>query len=77
MTTFAQYAGFYNKNVVYNPTTIDTENLHNPALLKTKTNAFDKIRIGWTGSHSTLKYLKEIEKSCKKFCRSSERLNLL
>ncbi len=55
------YAALYNKNVVYNPTTIDTENLHNPALYKTINRETNKIRIGWTGSHSTLKYLKEIE----------------
>lgn len=27
-----EYAALYNKNVVYNPTTIDTEDLHNPVL---------------------------------------------
>lgn len=55
----ANYARQFNPNVVINPTTIDTENLHKPGVVpKENTN---KITIGWTGSHSTLKYLKEIE----------------
>lgn len=53
------YARQFNSNVVLNPTTIDTENLHNPALFKKETTT--QLTIGWTGSHSTLKYLKEIE----------------
>lgn len=54
------YASFYNSKVFYNPTTIDTENYHNPAL---HNQSKDKslVTIGWTGSHSTLKYLKQIE----------------
>ncbi len=50
-----EYAADWGKQVVYNPTTIDTENLHNPTHypVKNKTG----IRLGWTGSHSTLKYL--------------------
>lgn len=55
------YARQFNKNVVYNPTTIDTENLHNPALYKGLNRQDGHVRIGWTGSHSTLKYLHEIE----------------
>ena len=56
------YAAQFNKNVVYNPTTIDTENLHNRLLYKDSSNSpTNKIRIGWTGSHSTLKYLQGIE----------------
>ena len=53
------YAYKYNRNIVLNPTTIDTENLHNPA----KFNRPDSknVVIGWTGSHSTLKYLQLIE----------------
>ncbi len=47
------------KNIIYNPTTIDTENWHNPALLPKK-NPQQKFTIGWTGTHSTLFYLKEI-----------------
>lgn len=55
------YARKFNKSVVYNPTTIDTENLHNPTLHKVSNRDDNKVRIGWTGSHSTLKYLHEIE----------------
>lgn len=48
----AQYAGQFSSNVVVNPTTIDTERLHVPK----KTNN-DIPVIGWTGTHSTGKYL--------------------
>lgn len=54
----AEYAKNFNKNVVINPTTIDTENVHKAAA---RSRSTDRIVIGWTGSHSTLKYLKEIE----------------
>lgn len=53
------YAKRYNQQVVLNPTTIDTETLHNPGLYTKAPSS--SITIGWTGSHSTLKYLKEIE----------------
>lgn len=46
----------YNKNVVLNPTTIDTINLHNR--LKNHSNKI--LTIGWTGSHSTNKYLESL-----------------
>lgn len=56
------YAARFSKNVVYNPTTIDTENLHNRHLYTDFIlTSGGKIRIGWTGSHSTLKYLQEID----------------
>ncbi len=54
----ANYARRYNDNVVVNPTTIDTENLHNPAFYQKSSNSLPVI--GWTGTHSTLKYLEEI-----------------
>ena len=47
------YARQYNKNVVLNPTTIDTVNLHS----KIKQQQTNRVVIGWTGSHSTLKYI--------------------
>ncbi len=51
------YAKQYNQNVVYNPTCVDTEKHHNiPAHQDVQT-----ITIGWTGSFSTLPYLKLIE----------------
>jgi glycosyltransferase involved in cell wall biosynthesis len=46
----------YNTNVVLNPTTIDTEYLHN----KIKDQQTKRIVIGWTGTHSTLKYLEPL-----------------
>ncbi|MEL6562537.1 MAG: glycosyltransferase family 4 protein [Bacteroidota bacterium] len=52
----ADYALQYNKNVVINPTTIDTEGLHNP--VNKKANVV--FTIGWTGTHSTMPYLTPI-----------------
>ncbi len=52
----ADYARKHNAQVFINPTTIDT-NYHYPA----KERASDQsITIGWTGTHSTTKYLKSI-----------------
>jgi glycosyltransferase involved in cell wall biosynthesis len=56
------FAKQFNKNVVYNPTTIDTENYHN----KITNPAKEKFVIGWTGSHSTTRYLNEIVAALKK-----------
>lgn len=50
------YAAKFNGKVVYNPTTIDTEYLHNPKL-RPDLKKTESIVIGWTGSHSTLHYL--------------------
>ena len=57
----AAYARQFNSNVIVNPTTIDTAHLHNPTLYLQSKNYKEKITIGWTGSHSTLKYLNEVE----------------
>jgi glycosyltransferase involved in cell wall biosynthesis len=54
------YASIFNQRVVYNPTTIDTEGWHNPERFVTPSHT-PFVNIGWTGSHSTLKYLKEVE----------------
>lgn len=51
----ADFAKLFNREVVFNPTTIDTENHHNPTLYPHRANG--KITVGWTGSHSTLKYI--------------------
>lgn len=51
----ADFARKHNQNVVVNPTTIDTEHLHNPGLYLKPVNAIPVI--GWTGTHSTLIYL--------------------
>lgn len=57
-TYLANYARQFNSNVVINPTTIDTQHLHKPG--RRHKSSLDKITVGWTGSHSTLKYLKAI-----------------
>lgn len=56
----SSYASGFNQSVVYLPTTIDTDLLHNSALPNVKKKD-SGITIGWTGSYSTLKYLKEVE----------------
>ncbi len=52
----ADFGRQYNKNVVVNPTTIDTENYHN----QIKNQDSQEFVIGWTGTHSTLRYLTEM-----------------
>lgn len=51
------YALRFNPSAFLNPTTIDTERLHNPSRLHPHEKDPERIVIGWTGSHSTLKYL--------------------
>ncbi|TAF66665.1 MAG: glycosyltransferase [Cytophagales bacterium] len=51
------YALQYNSNTFLNPTTIDTENLHNPFHFEQLTSLTRTKTIGWTGTHSTLMYL--------------------
>jgi len=53
----AAYARQFNPAVVINPTTIDTEHLHNRVRDQA---APGPLIIGWTGTHSTLKYLEPI-----------------
>ena len=50
------YAKQYNANVVIIPTCVDTEVRHNRIKEHKKAN----LTIGWTGSHSTLRYLEII-----------------
>jgi glycosyltransferase involved in cell wall biosynthesis len=50
----ADYAWKYNKRVVVTPTTIDTNSYHD----RMKDQYTKETVIGWTGTHSTLKYLK-------------------
>ncbi len=54
------FAREYSSRVHLNPTTIDTNLLHNPALFKVD-KKLTHVVIGWTGSYSTLKYLEAIE----------------
>lgn len=53
----AAYARQYNANSLVNPTTIDTEHLHNQVRDQA---APGRLVIGWTGTHSTLKYLGQL-----------------
>jgi glycosyltransferase involved in cell wall biosynthesis len=56
------YARQYSSNVFYNPTTVDTVNLHNRQRILNN----EKFVIGWTGSHSTMQYLDEVVPIIKK-----------
>ncbi|NJL15089.1 MAG: glycosyltransferase family 4 protein [Microscillaceae bacterium] len=59
----AEYARKYNPQVVLNPTTIDTLHWHN----RTRDQSLsENLVIGWTGTHSTLKYLDELVPILKK-----------
>jgi glycosyltransferase involved in cell wall biosynthesis len=51
------YAQRFNSSVVLLPTTIDTENAHRPSHAEIKSS---RVTVGWTGSHSTLKYLSSV-----------------
>jgi glycosyltransferase involved in cell wall biosynthesis len=53
----ADYAKQFNNNIVINPTTIDTVSYHNPSLYIKDQNPNKKVVIGWTGTHTTIKYL--------------------
>jgi glycosyltransferase involved in cell wall biosynthesis len=60
-----EYARQFNPNVQFNPTTIDTQKLHNPSAIEIRKNGQELI-IGWTGSHSTLPYLFLVEDTLHK-----------
>lgn len=57
----------YSKSVVYNPTTIDTEHRHLP-----DSRVGNPIVIGWTGTHSTLKYLEVLRRSLELLSETSD-----
>ena len=54
----ANYARQFNTNVVVNPTTVDTINLHNPSYHFVKKSP--SVVIGWTGTQSTIQYVKSL-----------------
>lgn len=58
----AEYAKNYAKNVVVIPTVIDTDNMYQPVA----GTCDGTVTVGWTGSHSTLKYLQLIAPALKK-----------
>jgi glycosyltransferase involved in cell wall biosynthesis len=51
------FARQYNKNVIYNPTCVDTKKRYNVLA----NHDVERITIAWTGSFSTLKYLAMVE----------------
>ena len=55
-TYLSDFAKKYNSNTFVNPTTIDTIHLHN----QVKNQNTEPVVIGWTGTHSTMKYLHQI-----------------
>lgn len=57
-TYLCQYARQYNPTaeIICNPTTIDTEHLHN----QVKNQDSERLVIGWTGSHSTIRYIYDL-----------------
>jgi glycosyltransferase involved in cell wall biosynthesis len=70
-----EYARRFSQNVFYNPTTVDTEKVHRPGRINKKLR--DKLIIGWTGSHSTTKYLLEVEKILKQIQQRHPAVELL
>src|SRR5258706_1512975 len=61
----AAFAKQFNASVIVNPSTIDTQKLHEPALYEVspkesgvlRTKSGETVTLGWTGTHSTLKYV--------------------
>lgn len=51
------YAIQFSAHAIINPTTIDTVHLHNQVRNQ---RASSRLVIGWTGTHSTLKYLEQV-----------------
>ena len=56
-TYLKNYARQYNGNILLLPTTIDTFNHHNKTIVYKKQ---ELIRIGWTGTHTTMHYLNDL-----------------
>lgn len=54
------YAAQFNSRVIYTPTVVDTTHWHNPALHQRPAGYNGRVVIGWTGTHSTLKYLADL-----------------
>lgn len=54
-----EFAKKYTDRAVLIPTTIDPVGLHNPELYRNEKVGAKSVVIGWTGSHSTLKYLED------------------
>lgn len=61
-----QYSINYNSNVTYNPTTIDTDKIHNKLIQQN----IDNPNVGWTGTATTLQYLNPLIPVLKKLSNS-------
>ena len=72
-TYLAKYALAFNQRVILNPTTIDTSQTRH--IIVTHRN--DLVTIGWTGSHSTLKYLEWIVPLLQQFLLQHDHTRLL
>lgn len=70
------YARAYNHAVAYNPTTVDTDNVHSPSRTRTYLTG-SVITIGWTGSHTTTKYLTSIENVLRRVTESFRNIEIL
>jgi len=55
------FARRFNQSVILNPTTIDTLTRHTPEPASNRIVRSDNVVVGWTGSHSTLKYFEQLE----------------
>jgi glycosyltransferase involved in cell wall biosynthesis len=64
-----EYALQYNRNVVVNPTVVNTEDHYNKIKQHVSSG---KTVIGWTGSHSTIRYLKDLLPVLKKLVEENE-----
>ena len=68
------YARKFNERVVLNPSTIDAVGLH---VLPPSTKKSGEVVIGWTGSHSTMKYLYELEPVLKQLEETHPNITIL
>ncbi|AHM59924.1 glycosyltransferase [Flammeovirgaceae bacterium 311] len=69
----ANWARQYNSQVVLNPTTIDTVHLHN----RLKEHREGPVTLGWTGTHSTGKYLKPLQPLLNRLAQKYPLVNFL
>ncbi|HXH18031.1 MAG TPA: glycosyltransferase family 4 protein [Chitinophagales bacterium] len=63
-----EYALLFNQNVVVNPTVVDTDNHYN----QLKEHRRGKTVIGWTGTHTTVRYLDDVLPVLKKLEEESD-----
>lgn len=73
----ANYARNFNTSVVVNPTTIDIDGIKSEKIRTSSNQGVNEITIGWTGSHSTLKYLNQIEAVIRQLQNSNPNIKLL